>query len=67
MRMLVDAVGEQTALVEADIAGGAPIRRLTVWRSIYSDMSKRISSTPMMAASCLATSVLPTPVGPLNR
>jgi hypothetical protein len=31
---------------------------------MYSDMSKRISSTPMMKASWRATSVLPTPVGP---
>src|SRR2546427_556273 len=28
-------------------------------------MSKRRNSTPSAAASCLATSVLPTPVGPL--
>jgi hypothetical protein len=34
---------------------------------MYSLMSKRISSMPRMKASCLATSVLPTPVGPLNR
>jgi len=30
-------------------------------------MSKRISSMPMMKANCLATSVLPTPVGPENK
>src|SRR5471032_177228 len=46
---------------------GARIRRDTAWRSMYSDMSKRISSMPRMKASCLATSVLPTPVGPENR
>src|SRR6186713_2542950 len=34
---------------------------------MYSLMSKRIRSTPRTNASCLATSVLPTPVGPLNR
>src|SRR3979409_2207619 len=34
---------------------------------MYSDMSKRISSTPMMKASWRATSVLPTPVGPEKR
>ena len=34
---------------------------------MYSDMSKRISSTPRQYASWRATSVLPTPVGPLNR
>src|SRR5881394_3070551 len=34
---------------------------------MYSLMSKRISSMPRMNASWRATSVLPTPVGPLNR
>ena len=34
---------------------------------MYSDMSKRNSSTPMMLASWRQTSVLPTPVGPENR
>ena len=34
---------------------------------MYSDMSKRIRSIPRMNASCFATSVLPTPVGPENR
>jgi hypothetical protein len=48
MRMLVDAVGQQAALVEADIARRRADQALTVWRSMYSDMSKRISSTPMM-------------------
>ena len=47
--------------------GGAPISRDTAWRSMYSDMSKRSSSTPMQYASWRATSVLPTPVGPENR
>ena len=28
--------------------GGAPIKRLTAWRSIYSDISKRSSSMPKM-------------------
>ena len=41
--------------------------RDTAWRSMYSDMSKRMSSTPMMKASWRATSVLPTPVGPEKR
>ena len=67
VRVLIDGVGQQAALVEADIAGGAPIRRETLWRSMYSDMSNRVSSMPRVEASCLATSVLPTPVGPLNR
>ncbi len=34
---------------------------------MYSDMSKRTSSMPSCRASCLVTSVLPTPVGPANR
>ena len=68
MRMLVDAIGQQAALVEADIARRrADQPAETVCRSMYSDMSKRSSSTPSVAASCLATSVLPTPVGPENR
>jgi len=46
---------------------GAPIRRDTVCRSMYSDMSKRTNSTPMAMASWRVTSVLPTPVGPENK
>ena len=68
MGMLVDAVRQKPALVETDISRA--VRRsggLTVWRSMYSDMSKRNSSTPSEDASCRATSVLPTPVGPANR
>ena len=34
---------------------------------MYSDMSKRTSSTPSVSASWRVTSVLPTPVGPANR
>ena len=34
---------------------------------MYSDISKRISSTPITIASWRVTSVLPTPVGPENR
>ena len=34
---------------------------------MYSDMSKRTSSTPRTFANCLLTSVLPTPVGPANK
>jgi hypothetical protein len=67
MRMLVDRLGQQATLVETHIPGGAPISRDTVWRSMYSDMSKRINSMPMILASCRVTSVLPTPVGPANR
>ncbi|MNP36772.1 hypothetical protein D3C76_1301830 [compost metagenome] len=47
--------------------GGAPIKRLTVWRSMYSDISKRSSSMPNALDSCTVTSVFPTPVGPANR
>ena len=47
--------------------GGAPMRRETVCRSMYSDMSKRTSSTPSRIASWRVTSVLPTPVGPARR
>ena len=36
------------------------MRRLTVWRSMYSDISKRSSSMPITLASERATSVLPT-------
>src|SRR5512138_3697625 len=43
------------------------MRRDTVCFSMYSDMSKRMNSTPSTCASCLASSVLPTPVGPANR
>ncbi len=47
--------------------GGAPTSRLTVWRSMNSDMSiwTSASSLPNMnSASALVSSVLPTPVGP---
>jgi hypothetical protein len=44
--MLIDAIGQQPALVETDIAGRRADQRLTVCRSMYSDMSKRSSSTP---------------------
>ena len=47
--------------------GGAPMSRATACFSMYSDMSKRMNSLPRWIASCLASSVLPTPVGPVNR
>src|SRR5262245_29655392 len=47
--------------------GGAPISRETVCFSMNSLMSKRRNSTPSAAASCFATSVFPTPVGPAKR
>ena len=71
MRMLVDAIGEQATLVETDISpGGAPIRRLDgVALRIYSALMSEAQEfhAPGCKASCLATSVLPTPVGPENR
>ncbi len=47
--------------------GGAPISRATACFSMYSLMSKRVNSLPRWRASCLASSVLPTPVGPVKR
>ena len=47
--------------------GGAPISLETACFSIYSDISNLINSTPRQSANCLATSVLPTPVGPEKR
>ena len=50
--------------------GGAPIRRDTEYFSMYSLISIRTifcSSSNRVAASVLASSVLPTPVGPRNR
>ena len=34
---------------------------------MYSDISKRKSSIPIVRANCTVTSVLPTPVGPANK
>ena len=50
--------------------GGAPIRRDTEYFSIYSLISSRTildSSSNRLAASALASSVFPTPVGPRKR
>ena len=41
--------------------------RATACFSMYSLMSKRRNSLPRCSASCLASSVLPTPVGPVKR
>ena len=49
--------------------GGAPIKRETLCFSMYSDISIRTicrSSSNSCSAKALATSVLPTPVGPKN-
>src|ERR1041384_6344212 len=65
----------RTALVSVPLSsyptypGGAPIRRDTENFSMYSDMSTRISacaSAKRNLASARASSVLPTPVGPLK-
>ena len=60
-------VGQKAALVEADIARRRADQPQTLWRSMYSDMSKRISSSPSSRASWRVASVLPTPVGPASR
>jgi hypothetical protein len=67
VRMLIDAIGQQAALIEPDIAGrraDQPRDRvpLHVFRHVEAQ-----HSTPRTSANCLATSVLPTPVGPENR
>ena len=46
VRLLVDGVGQQAALIEPDVPGGAPISREMLCRSMYSDMSKRTRSMP---------------------
>jgi hypothetical protein len=61
--MLVDAVGQQAALVEADIARRRADQAADAVALHVFDMSKRISSMPSTLESCFATSVLPTPVG----
>jgi hypothetical protein len=48
VRLLGDGLGQQAALVEAHVARGRADQRLTAWRSMYSDMSKRINSMPRM-------------------
>ena len=46
MRLLVDGVGEQPALIKADVAGRGADQPEMLCRSIYSDMSKQIRSIP---------------------
>ncbi len=58
---------ELSALVVPTYPGGAPINRLTLNFSWYSDMSIRVisvSSSKRYSAKALASSVLPTPVVP---
>ncbi len=66
MRMLINLIGQKSALIEPDIAGRCTKQARNRVSLMYSDMSKRSNSTPRDKASCLATSVLPTPVGPEN-
>ena len=48
MRLFVDGFGQKAALFKADVApGGAPMRRDTAWRSMYSDISKCCSGMPI--------------------
>ena len=68
MRVLVDAVGQKPALVEADIAGrradqAADRVALHVFRHVE---AQQLDAERWRQAAC-ATSVLPTPVGPANR
>ena len=68
MRMLVDGVGQQAALIEADIAGRRADQTATPCGAPYIRTCRSaMSSTPRLLASWRATSVLPTPVGPENR
>ena len=47
--------------------GGLPINLATLCFSWNSLISKRTSLTFIFVASCLAASVLPTPVGPTSK
>jgi hypothetical protein len=68
VRVLVDAIGQQAALVEADIAGRrADQARDRVPLHVFRHVEAQHLHAQMDSASCLATSVLPTPVGPENR
>jgi hypothetical protein len=65
--MLIDGVGEETALIVADIARRRADQAAHRVPLHIFDMSKRWSGMPMIEASWRATSVLPTPVGPEKR
>ncbi len=47
--MLDDRISQQTALIKTNDPGGAPIRRLTVWRSIYSDIQSAEAQCPTLS------------------
>jgi hypothetical protein len=66
--MLIDTIGQQAALVETDIAGrGADQPADSVPLHVFGHVEAQQLDTQRGSASCLATSVLPTPVGPENR
>jgi hypothetical protein len=68
MRMLIDAIGQQAALIETDIAGRrADQPRDRVPLHVFRHVEAQQLDAQRGSASCLATSVLPTPVGPENR
>ena len=67
VRRLGDRFGQEAAAVVADVARRRADQPRDGVALLYSLMSKRMSSMPSVLASCLATSVLPTPVGPVKR
>ena len=68
VRIARHRVGEQAALIEADVIPAARRSSARPYASPYTSLiSKRRNWRPRVSASCLATSVLPTPVGPENR
>ncbi len=65
VRMLIDAIGQKAALVEADIAGRSPKKARNRYDAPYIPTCRSAAFQHRVTdASCLATSVLPTPVGP---
>ena len=67
VRRLADRVGQQAALVEADVAGrraDQPRHGVLLHVLGHVEAEELDAAAP---ASCLASSVLPTPVGPANR
>ena len=67
VRMLIDPVGQQAALVESDIARRGPDQaRDGVLFHVFGHVEAQ-EFHPSVSASWRATSVLPTPVGPAKR
>ena len=68
VRMLGDGLGEQAALVEADVARRrADQARHRVPLHVLGHVEAQELDAHARCASCRVTSVLPTPVGPANR